>query len=193
MKIKELFENNIDWEKFKQGNNYYCSLNKLTSLKGAPQEIGGHFTCSDTQLTSLEGAPQEVKGDFICSQNRLTSLEGAPQKVGGNFYCQTNRLTSLEGAPQKVGGDFYCYINPLKSLKGIGKDYLKEINGTIDLDACHIESHMLGLLKVKGLTKIEFNHNNKVEEILNKHLKSRDILSCQDELIENGLEEYAKL
>ena len=209
-----LKEDIVYWEKFKHGNNYDCGGNRLTSLEGAPEKVGGNFGCHDNRLTSLEGAPQNVGGDFgchdnrltslkgapqnvggdfYCSYNNLTSLEGAPQKVGGNFYCSYNNLTSLEGTPQKVNGDFSCYDNPIKSLKGIGKDYLKEINGFINLDHCPIESHMLGLLKVKGLTKIEFNHNNKVEEILNKHLKSRDILSCQDELIENGLEEYAKL
>ena len=151
MKIKEIFENTTNWEKFKQNNNFYFDDCNLTSLKGAPQE------------------------------------------VGGSFYCYNNQLTSLEGAPQKVNGDFSCYDNPIKSLKGIGKTYMKEINGFINLDHCPIESHMLGLLKVKGLTFIKFNQNRKVEEIINKHLKTRDLLACQDELIENGLEEYAQL
>ena len=193
MKIKELFENATNWEKFKQGINYNCSGNRLTSLEGAPQKVDGYFDCSGNRLTSLEGAPQEVGGNFYCGYNRLTSLEGAPQEVDGDFYCFNNRLTSLEGTPSKVDGVFSCFNNPIKSLKGIGKNYVKEINGFIDLDECPIESHMLGLLKVKGLTKIKFNHNNKVQEIINNHLKTKDILSCQEELIENGLEQYAHL
>ena len=214
MKIKELFENVIRWEKFRQGPDYRCTDNKLTSLEGAPQnveggfycdgnnltslrggpqKVGSNFTCGRNKLTSLEGGPQSIGGGFLCSYNELTSLEGAPREIVGICYCNNNKLTSLEGAPLKIGDQFYCYNNPIKSLKGIGKDYLKEIYGSIDLSECPIESHMLGLLKVKGLTFIRFNHNHKVEAIINKHLKSRDLLSCQEELIENGLEQYAQL
>jgi len=101
--------------------NFTCSINKLTSLVGAPQEVGGYFGCSNNRLTSLEGAPQVVGGSFSCQNNKLTSLVGAPQKVGRDFDCSYNRLTSLEGAPQKVGRNFSCYDNKLTSLNGAPK------------------------------------------------------------------------
>jgi len=100
------------------GGIFDCSNNNLTSLKGAPQVVKGDFDCSVNNLTSLEGAPQVVKGDFYCSVNSLTSLKWAPQVVKGGFYCSNNNLTSLKGAPQKVGGDFYCRNNNLTSLEG---------------------------------------------------------------------------
>ena len=80
------------------------------------------FDCSGLGLTSLKGAPQIVGGSFSCSGNYFTSLKGAPQKVGGYFNCSDNQLTSLEGAPKVVGGDFNCLRNPnLHSLDGIGE------------------------------------------------------------------------
>jgi hypothetical protein len=83
--------------------------------------VSGDFSCSANELTSLEGAPTEVGGDFSCSANELTSLEGAPTEVGGAFICSVNNLTSLNGSPKEVGGIFYCKGNPdLKSLDGIG-------------------------------------------------------------------------
>jgi hypothetical protein len=66
--------------------NFYCSGNKLTSLKGAPQTLSGYFDCRDNQLTSLEGSPKSVGGGFYCDNNPLISLEGAPQSVVGIFY-----------------------------------------------------------------------------------------------------------
>jgi hypothetical protein len=102
----------------KISGNFCCSNNKLTSLEGAPQEVGGYFDCRYNQLTSLEGAPQEVGGSFSCFNNQLTSLVGAPQEVGGYFDCRYNQLTSLEGAPQEVGGYFVCSNNKLTSLEG---------------------------------------------------------------------------
>ena len=73
--------------------------------------IDGDFICDECKsLTSLEGAPEEVGGDFDCEYCKsLTSLEGAPEKVGGGFYCDhCNSLISLKGAPKKVSGDFAC-------------------------------------------------------------------------------------
>ena len=99
-----------------------CSNLSLTSLKGAPTEIGGDFSCNSSQLTSLEGAPKIVGRNFRCSKNQLTSLKGAPKKIDGWFDCKNNQLTSLEGAPQEVGGAFDCSYNPnLHSLDGIGE------------------------------------------------------------------------
>ena len=71
------------------------SANELTSLKGAPQKVGGDFICDDNKLTSLEGAPQKVDGNFTCSNNQLTSLKGAPKEVGGDFdYISNTKLTN---------------------------------------------------------------------------------------------------
>jgi hypothetical protein len=89
-----------------------CHRNSLTSLEGAPQNVGGSFYCSHNRLTSLEGAPRNVGGSFYCRYNLLTSLEGAPQRVEGNFWCDHNLLTSLEGAP-KVGENLYFMDNPV--------------------------------------------------------------------------------
>ena len=99
--------------------SFSCDYNNLTSLEGAPQEVGGSFRCHNNKLTSLVGAPQEVEGYFDCSYNMLTSLEGAPQEVGGYFSCSNNSLTSLEGAPQEVRGSFDCSHNEIseKTLK----------------------------------------------------------------------------
>ena len=100
------------------GGGFYCSCNKLTTLKGAPEKVGGNFDCNDNALTSLKGAPKEVGGYFDCYKNALTSLKGAPKEVGDGFDCSYNKLTSLKGAPEKVGGYFYCYNNALTTLKG---------------------------------------------------------------------------
>lgn len=74
--------------------------------------VTGSFYCNSNKLTSLEGAPKEVGEEFYCDNNKLTSLEGAPKKVGRDFYCGFNKLTSLAGAPEKIGGDFYYSNNP---------------------------------------------------------------------------------
>ena len=84
--------------------NFFCDNNDLTTLEGAPREVGQRFWCDRNNLTTLEGSPQEVGGDFCCTYNDLTTLVGAPETVGGGFYCHNNQLTTLEGAPYSVSG-----------------------------------------------------------------------------------------
>jgi conjugal transfer/entry exclusion protein len=100
------------------GGDFGCTFNQLITLQGAPQKVGGEFICDNNQLTTLQGAPQKVSGDFHCSNNQLTTLQGAPQKLGRVFHCSHNQLTDLQGAPQEVGGAFYCNDNQLKTLQG---------------------------------------------------------------------------
>ena len=120
------------------GGWFGCHNNRITSLKGAPQTVGKYFTCQNNQLTSLEGAPKTVGGIFSCSYNKLTSLRGAPIKVGEGFSCSYNQLTSLEGAPQEVGGWFDCSENQLTSLEGapreVGRSFYCRRNYLISLE-----------------------------------------------------------
>jgi hypothetical protein len=74
--------------------NFYCSLNKLTSLEGSPISVGATFNCTDNKLTSLVGGPESVGENFACSYNKLTNLIGAPTTVGGDFTLLRNKLTS---------------------------------------------------------------------------------------------------
>ena len=199
MKLKELFEAKersilsvMGKQEDQYPGNFVCSYNKLTSLQGAPSVVKGDFSCYNNNLTSLQGAPSVVNGYFSCSNNKLTSLEGAPSVVNGGFACFSNNLTSLEGAPSVVNGGFSCFSNNLTSLAGIHK-IIKEIHGCADFNGNLIKSNVLGLMRIKGLTRVILD-NKQVQNILNKYLKGdRDIIKCQSELLDAGLEEYAKL
>ena len=197
MKLKELFEStgksiaDLGWTY--TGTNVKLIYRHLTSLAGAPSQVNGDFNCTYNELETLEGGPNMVNGSFWCFNNRLVTLKGAPSSVGGCFYCDDNQLTSLEGVPSHVGGDFNCQNNELTSLKGIHAQ-IKEIGGRCLAANNPIKSHVLGLLLIKGITNVSLD-NTEVQDILNKHLgKGRaGMLQAQEELIEAGLEEYAKL
>lgn len=130
-------------------------------------------------------------GDFNCVECGLTSLEGAPISTGGYFDCGSNLLTSLEHAPKKIGAAFRCSHNKLTSLHNIHKQ-IESIDGMFHADHNPIKSHVLGLLKIKKLDWVNMD-NIKVMDIINKYLPEGDIVACQQELIEAGLDEYAQL
>jgi hypothetical protein len=74
--------------------SFYCDDQNLTDFKGVGfGVVTRDFDCTGNKLTSLEGAPQEVGMNFYCFGNELTSLEGAPQKVGRGFYCSGNPVS----------------------------------------------------------------------------------------------------
>jgi hypothetical protein len=54
--------------------DFDCRKSGLQNLMGVRfGRVSGNFDCSNNQLTSLEGAPQEVGKDFGCIFNQLTS------------------------------------------------------------------------------------------------------------------------
>ena len=78
-------------------DNFNCYNNKLTSLQGAPNDVGGYFGCFSNKLTSIQGAPTSVGVDFNCSDNDLTSLQGIHKilkKMNGTFYAHDNHIKS---------------------------------------------------------------------------------------------------
>jgi hypothetical protein len=170
-------------------NNLYLENSKLTSLEGCPQEVNGFLTCDSNYLTSLEGCPQKINGLFSCNDNRLTSLKGCPQIGVHNIWCRENNITSLEGCAPNTHS-LYCNYNHIKDLHDIHRhihscDFISLIKNPI-------ESHVLGLLKIKNLKTVALD-NVLVADIIEKYLPLGNIFACQTELIEAGFSNHAKL
>jgi hypothetical protein len=177
--------------------DFNCYRNNLTNLIGGPQDLTGDYACFRNELTSLEGAPPELGGNFDCSSNKLTSLKWAPAKVGSYFTCEHNQITSLEGAPAIINGYFDCSSNKLTSLQGIHR-IIKEINTEAIFKSNPIKSHILGLLRIKKLKFVTLpDELYEAQKIITKVLvldyDKRDVIACQDELIDAGFDELAKL
>lgn len=181
----------MDWM-----GGFDCSHQRLKSLDGAPTSVETDFSCQGNLLTSLEGAPALVGAGFFCYSNKLTSLKGAPPMLPrGEFSCAWNKLTSLEGAPSSVRYSFLCQDNRLTSLEGIHR-ILKQIGGEFVARGNPIESHVLGVLLIDRLTKIDLDEE-RVKDIVNKYLPNKTgrsvLIHCQNELLDAGFEGYAKL
>ena len=78
---------------------------KLASLEGCPKEVNYFDIYDCPKLTSLKGAPEEVRGNCVINKCPLIkSLEGCPSYVGGKLSVDGRWLESLKGAPKKVKG-----------------------------------------------------------------------------------------
>ena len=65
---------------------FWCNDMNLHNFKGLRfGEVSVSFYCSNNKLKTLKGSPREVGENFHCEGNPLISLKGAPSKVGGYF------------------------------------------------------------------------------------------------------------
>jgi len=95
---KELKRFPVEFGRVSRGFECY-NCPSLTTLEGAPQEVGGSFDCSDcTSLVTLEGCPRVVKKSFWCLDcSSLTTLVGASEKIEENFYVNMhNKIPQTE-------------------------------------------------------------------------------------------------
>ncbi len=145
----------------------------------------------DIKNCNLKSIPVKFKhiyGDFNCSNNQLTDLSWAPDITEGNFDCSYNQLTSMAGVPRTVEYTIFCNVNPFHTFKNIHKMTTCK---RVLLPMSPIKGVLCWLL-VPNIVQVACGHND-VAIILNKHLNTTDILSVQEELIDAGLGEWAKL
>jgi hypothetical protein len=122
-----------------------------------------------------------------------------PEKINSPisfvFGAKSTNLNSFEGFPSYINGTLD--VSTLKHLNfSKVNNYIKSVNN-IYFNKEYV-GPLLSVLKINDLRRLTVfkSYNNKLEkavEILGKYIESKDILGCQDELIENGLSQYAKL
>jgi len=132
----------------------------------------------------------------------VKSFKNFPDKIlnyGNNFtypavldaHYQIPNITSLEGISQYMNG-FANFVN-FSNLSFANAH--KHISHVIRLRLpLKYNGPVLSLLKIPSLENVAGLANGYVK-ILNKHLamKQRNILACQEELIDAGLKDYAEL
>ncbi|MGI0076579.1 MAG: hypothetical protein ACREAU_04130 [Nitrosopumilaceae archaeon] len=206
MKLKDLFEEQtksqegiialIDKHNMTNGGSYEYTItpegivNFPVMVMAAKRKLKGEFPFQFGEV-----------GSFDASLNELTSLKGAPHTVRGFFNVHNNKLSSLEYAPKVVGDSFACHGNSHMLFHNAHK-YIKDlhIGGTLFIGS-EIVSHILGIMRIGSMGELkvfDFGINKNLDhavKIINTHLGSgrRNIHDCQEELIEAGLGEYAKL
>jgi len=156
-------------------------------------DVDGDAILTRRAMSSIFTLPVQfgiVDGNFDCSESQLTSLKGCPYHVGRGFNCYGTKITSLEYAPQYIGSRFVCFETRITSLTGIDK-IVKHIGGTVWYN--EKSTHILGLLLIKGITRIDIDNGGPIDEIMNKYVGTGDILSAQDELIDAGFTDQARL
>ena len=88
--------------------SFDCSEQDLSDFKGVRfGVVEWHFYCSDNLLTSLEGAPREVGGDFYCDDNPV------PERTLESIFSLMKKGASYEEVLRRK---WKRYSHKLKSL-----------------------------------------------------------------------------
>jgi hypothetical protein len=141
--------------------DFYCSHNRLVSLKGSPK-IVDNFTCNDNRLTSLEFSPEIVGDSMDCFNNQITSLKGMPLKIQGYFDAKNNHIQTLEGLSHQIGGNIRLNHNRLTSLFGAPE----KVDGSFDIS----DNLLINLEFAPKIIKKGFNaNNNKLLSLMGGH------------------------
>jgi len=183
---------------------------RLTSLKGSPKIVDGQFIANDNELVDLISGPEHT-GDFLVHNNRLESLVGSPKTVKGKFVCGANpSLTTLEGITPTIAGSLFFTMCNFTTLHDIHK-HVKSINGSISVYKNPIKECVLGLLLIDGLTRVmvETDATGMIKSdrilsrelaealsIANKYLPNHsrsDLIKCQNEMLDAGLDDFARI
>ena len=176
-----------------QGNVYILSSNFLQNDE-LPIQISEcrRLLVATPEITSFKNFPKYIFGwstsdeDFVLQLRKANSLD---------FF---NKLTSLEGITPIVEGNVDLSKVPNLSYHN-AHNYLHSIDGVLNISGKY-EGPLLSVLMIKKLTSVISKNAwplGKLEmacEIISKHLQSDgDILECQEELIDAGLQQYARL
>ena len=188
---------------------------QLIGIGKIPDGVGFQFKYSkvnapmckiyNNEITNLWGFPDKVKGNFEIISKSLKSLDHLISNVEDKLTIQCENLN--DWGDSKINCDNLA-INDLGSL-GFKEMYKHiEVKIIIEIIPKYIEDlastgkGVLGLCRMKlnpvtGALPIHvkrgfdnFLNVNKVLDIVNKN---DDIMDCQEELIQAGLTNYAKL
>jgi len=169
------------------------TVRALGSFKGQSWMMAG--TTNDKILPVTFSS---ADADFDVNSCGLTSLDGCPRTVKGLFSCWGNYLKTIDGCPEVAQIMNFNWLFDIKTISGIHK----KVRECYSISIPHtVTSSILGLMLIKNLFNVKTEaaghpipNLEKAILIINRHLgKNPDVLECQEELLSNGLREFAKL
>ena len=140
------------------------------------------------KIDPLSGAVA-VRGNVCLDYCQLAQLPLQFEDVSGSFSCQWSDLTSLKGFPRWMAGSLRIRSSQIQSLHGIEK-VIEHVGNTIELNST--TTHILGILLI-NVGHISIDDGGPIDTIMNRYKNTGDVISAQDELIDAGFKDQARL
>ena len=152
----------------------------------------GAFYLDDQEITHVPVPFGTVGGSFQANIETLKSFENFPEFIKGNLYTYDTDIDSFDGLHTEVdGGVDFTMNEKLTDWVGVYK-HLIRVSGRLKFDVDYIKRGGLGILLIKEVEEISSGDSD-VDKIFNKYLKGdRNVLDCQEELIDAGFARLAR-
>ncbi len=166
--------------------------------------------CSDDELKWVTDKHKGRKSDDVIAvldnvsirYQHMFKLPFKADEVHGSFDVSYNSLRSFDNFPTWINKEIDASHNQIRSLVGIHKIVTNA--SEINLRGNPIEEGGIGLLLINNLQKVWFARFGEIENndpahlaffIITKHLGQgkKNLLACQEELIEAELDRFAIL
>jgi hypothetical protein len=206
MKIRDLLFENIDIERVKKWAEHSCII-ELEYANGDHDFVGikrlaDKLRVVNNKVTIYSPNPVEI---FALIFQARPPINGDQWEEGDlHEYLSVDIehfvLDDWKLIPKPAIAIEFKDDGCVRSFKGINEALpdLDVIHFGVNMQRLKPDVGMLNLLKSKSLRHIVTlgRHSDEfvnVVGIINKHLKSKDIADCMDELIEAGLKDWAKM
>ncbi len=175
------------WLKDHYVSNYVINDDLTVDVKSIGVDLDSH------QLESLPVQFGRVEGYFLCGNNKLKTLQGAPTYCSV-MRCHNNFLSTLEYVPKTILSVLECSGNPIIEYRSVYKNISWVQTVILPSSPC---PGFLYWLTIPGLQEISLPLNMFNELFIgivqtNLH-DGRNLLRCQEELIDAGLSKWAIL
>ena len=217
MKIKELFEEDAVEVSVKKHpilfvsynartNNVFANtslydrkkllIEKLSKMMDVDIQMDLYDTSFDIRIKLKDGNCEELLTKLNRSLSKIVKDEKLFSQVLAEVrYCpkDDNLLFMMKFPVIRI----MCF-SPSDNCSLIGIHKKIDCQRLYLTGSHNIKRGGLGVLKIKSLEHLDTSWELSADKIrwqgiIKKYLVSRDILACQDELIENGLKDFAKL
>ncbi len=180
----------------------------ITSLKGIPKKVQQLVITNCNGLVSMDGGPEHVTAYLTVSDCKGMTYKHGPKQVDGDVRINGVKLESVADLPRELDGDLQLIETGISDLHNIHKHLkLKGVSGaggtSITITGKEPLKNGLGFLLMPHLFSVWINGgpSSDVEEVINAELSAHPhettnierVLEIQEELIEAGFEEFAKL
>ena len=163
-------------------------------------DVEGDVNISSRDLTYIPVKFGHIEGSFHAHHNQLTNFHNVPWFVKDILGLGGNKIVSFDGANKTIiGRTLDLSINPkLESLHNMHK-HISSIG--FELIIPMGLSNLLSIFFIKDLRLITISKIGKtvnspetqLEYIISKHLRTKDVHKCQEELLEAGFDREARV
>ena len=164
--------------------------------------VDGRFTltdmCDETQITVLENQPVRTTGSYVITMKHLSSFRNCPRDIGVHCILQETKIAEFDHAPDTIGMNLVLTDTSFRSLSGIHETAIKDtvIRGKVVIH--EDTTNILGLALMPGVMRVGWSvisqtTSGSQSKSVIIDVSHRDVIRFQDELLELGLVNQARL